>query len=147
MKTSIFSLFLLLFSIALQAQSTTFDRMLEATAEIEDRQTFNLSGNWLSSMVENKSMESHLESLQMLSVPQSEWADMPDLNWLLKRDQYEVMTQTRSGSSNMQILIRESEAGITDVFYWSVNDDEVTLIHINGLLLLAEVEDIDVQGL
>ncbi|MEM6396740.1 MAG: DUF4252 domain-containing protein [Bacteroidota bacterium] len=147
MKTSIISLLLIFFTTSLQAQTTTFERMLDATAHIEERQTFNLSGSWLSSMTEDKSMDSHLESLQLLSVARSDWADMPDLNWMLERDGYELMTQTRSGDTRMEILIKETEVGITDVFYWSTDEEDVSLIHINGLLLLHEIEDLDVQGL
>ncbi|MEL6667576.1 MAG: DUF4252 domain-containing protein [Bacteroidota bacterium] len=143
MKTLIIGLLAISLSCCLHAQSSAFDRIMEATAHMEDRQTLNLSGNWLSAMAEDKNLNSHLESLRLLSIDKNDWREMPDLNWLLNREGYELMAQTRTGDNESQILIKESSAGITDLFIWSTGDENVSLIHVKGLLKADEVDEMN----
>ena len=150
MKTLFFPLFCLLSLATLSAQSQAISNLAAATNGIEDRTSLNLSGSWLESLTSSDEGDfvTHLESLQILSLPESADVSFRELSEDLYNEGFELITETRNGGNRTEILIKENAQGITDLVLITKDDEDFTAISLSGLIVIDELDNmnIDVDG-
>lgn len=88
--------------------------------------------------------------VQLLVIDDSKIVNPSDLTHLLKsvkKEQFEDLINIRDGLSSVQILVRDSKKGITDLLLvvQDQEEDDFVLLSIQGLFKYEDLKDLDID--
>ena len=152
------SLFLgaFLFTTGAFAQSKSVNRFIKKQGRLADSEHLNIGGFVLkiaAKFVDDDDASRivrHLSRLRVMTVPGASRISaeaIRDLKQGVRSESFEDFFMAREGGQRIEVLVRDTEEGITDLLMLiqESDEDKLTLVSVEGLFRFSDLKDLSLE--
>jgi hypothetical protein len=144
------------FSNGAYAQSKTINRFIKKQGRLAESEHLNIGGFVLkiaSKFVDDDDASQivrHLSRLRVMTVPEASRISAKAIQTLkqgVRSESFEDFFMAREGGQRIEVLVRDTEDGITDLLLLiqERDEDKFTLVSVEGLFRFSDLKDLSLE--